>query len=57
MATDKTFVVGTKRKRTELDEILDAIVLENYYERNPEEKAPEKDQEIIQKSYLMQKDD
>lgn len=51
----KIFVVGSTRERTEMDDILDTIVLENYYENHPGEKTPEKDKEIIENSYLMEK--
>lgn len=51
----KVYVTGTRRERTELDGILDEIVLEKYYKTHNEEKTPEKDKEILEKSYLMEK--
>lgn len=52
---DKIFVVGTNRERTEMDNILDEIVLEKYYGEHNETRTPEKDSEILKNSYLKQK--
>lgn len=52
---DKTFVIGTNRKRTKLDDELDQFVLDKYYKENKEKRTSEKDKEILEKSYLIEK--
>lgn len=53
-STGKVYVVGTQRKHTELDGILDEIVLEKYYETHNEKRTPEKDKGILKRSYLKE---
>lgn len=52
---DKIFVIGTNRKRREMDDILDGIILEKYYGEHNEKRTSEKDSEILKNSYLKQK--
>lgn len=51
----KEYEFGTRRERTELDDILDQIILEDYYKAHDEEKTPEKDKEILFKTYIRPK--
>lgn len=48
----KKYTFGTERKRTELDNILDKIILKNYYKTHKEKRTPEGDREILRRSYL-----
>ncbi len=51
----KTYVEGTKRARTELDNYLDKFILDKYYEEHKVKRTLEKDKEILEKSYLIEK--
>ena len=51
---EKKYTFGTRRKRTELDDMLDQEALGNYYKNHPDEKRThEKDKEILRTSYLI----
>lgn len=49
------YIVGTERKRTELDGYLDEYILNNYYSKHKEKRTLENDKEILKETYLKKK--
>ncbi len=50
----KHYVIGTKRERTKLDDVLDKVVLDKYYASHNERRSPEKNKVILKRSYLTE---
>jgi len=53
----ENYEIGTNRKPSRLDKFLDQHILQEHYQKHDEKRTPERDKEILKKTYLKPKRD